>query len=90
MNYYVVDILDNLLLMYSYTKKSTFCYMLLGNNMNFICSEDCPSHDEAVLRMAKELYHDHNDLTCTNDHCWDLCSREYQQAWLLIAKTTLL
>tara|TARA_R110000744_G_scaffold147612_2_gene260564 strand:- start:558 stop:830 length:273 start_codon:yes stop_codon:yes gene_type:complete len=74
---------------------NTYRYPEKGKHVCVICGKDWPddiessNYSEAVKRKAKELYHDHMDLSCTNDFMWGQCSVDYREAWLTIAKEDL-
>lgn len=60
-----------------------------GHSVCVICGVDWPSHKPEVVRKAKELFHEHLNLTCTSDHYWDKRGSDYREAWLTIAAEDL-
>jgi len=58
-----------------------------------VCGTEWPDDPKPVkpevLRKAKELFHDHENSTCTNDHYWDKCHPDLQKAWIVIAEDDL-
>jgi hypothetical protein len=46
---------------------------------------------ELILQRAKDLYHDHLEISHeTHPFMWGQCSTGYQEAWLLIAEEELM